>query len=64
MKKVWQSPIVQNLGDVQSLTQQSGNGNQCPPPSMKGQGTGDTLNASQANSNTGCNLADGASGFN
>ena len=56
MKKIWINPVLQVLGDVQTLTQQGG-GPPCPPPVMKGHGTGDTFSNSQTNDpnpNNGC----------
>jgi hypothetical protein len=55
MKKVWDCPQLQMLGDVQTLTQQQA---PCDPAVSKGHGTGDTLANAE---NTGC--IDGASGF-
>ena len=68
MKKIWINPVLQVLGDVQTLTQmpRNGNGPPCPPPVMKGHGTGDTFSNSQPNDpnpNNGCVGIDGASGF-
>jgi hypothetical protein len=57
MKKVWVSPDLQVLGDVQTLTQQAGG---CTPPVMKGPSTSDALSNGNANINTGC---EGASGL-
>ena len=66
-RKVWIKPVFQVLGDVQTLTRQSGPpGPPCPPPVMKGHGTGDTFSNSQTNDpndNNGC-IGDGlASGL-
>jgi hypothetical protein len=58
MKKIWVSPDLQVLGDVQTLTQQV---NGCEPPVMKGLTTADSFSQGNANPNNGC--VDGASGF-
>ena len=65
-KKEWAVPVLQVLGDVQSLTQMPAGGNgggpPCPPPVRKGHGVGDTFSNSQNNNpnpNNGCNIASG-----
>jgi hypothetical protein len=58
-KKVWTKPVLQELGDVQTLTRQQGP--PCSPSVKKGHGTGDTFSNNTPNVNTGC--FDGASGF-
>ena len=54
--KKWTAPVLQVLGNLQTLTQQAP-GPPCPPPVMKGFGTGDTFSNSQTNDpnpNNGC----------
>ena len=58
-KKEWTSPVLNELGDVQTLTQQPGP--PCSPAVKKGHGSGDTFSNNTPNANTGC--FDGASGF-
>jgi hypothetical protein len=67
VKKVWAVPVLQVLGDVQSLTQIRGTGpsspgSPCPAPVKKGWGVGDTFSNSQNNDpnpSNGCNIASG-----
>lgn len=64
-KRKWTAPALEVLGDVATLTQQPGGGTSapgppCPPPVMKGWGTGDTFSNSQTNDpnpNNGCNFS-------